>query len=441
MVSRRDFIGKSALLAGSLSFLKFSNPLFAETLEKKTNRLTNTSPEETAGDEDFWNWVRESYTLSPDIINLNAGGVSAQPKVVQDAHIFNYQMCNQGPSYYMWQLLDKGREPLRAKLADLAGCDPDELAINRNATEGLNTVIFGLDLKKGDEVVLTKYDYPHMMTAWKQRERRDGIKLNWVDWDFPLENDDAIVKAYADKITSKTKVVHITHVINWVGQIMPARKIADMAHSKGCVVIVDGAHSFNHFDFKIPDTGADYFATSLHKWLGAPFGSGLLYIKKDKIKTVWALVGDDDSEADKADIRMFEWLGTRSFASELAIGNAVDFMEGIGLQRKEARLRYLKNYWMNKVKDNPKVKFSTSMLPQYSCGIGAFSIDGWNGGDINSKLFDDKKIVATPIVYEKLNCVRVSPNIYNSTWQLDRLVDGIEAIAKADPPVKKEDKK
>jgi len=440
MVSRRDFIGKSALLAGSLSFLKFSNPLFAETLERKVSKLGNQSPEQMANDEDFWTWVRESYTLSPDVINLNAGGVSAQPKVVQDAHIFNYQMCNQGPSYYMWNILDKGREPLRAKLADLAGCDLEELAINRNATEGLNTIIFGLHLKAGDEVVLNKYDYPHMVTAWKQREKRDGIKLSWVDFDLPQENDDAIVKLYADKITSKTKIVHITHVINWVGQIMPARAIADMAHSKDCEVIVDGAHSFNHFDFKIPDTGADYFATSLHKWLGAPFGSGMLYIKKDKIKNIWPLLGNDD--AGGGDIRMFEWLGTRSFASEMAIGNAVDFMEGIGIQRKEARLRYLKDYWVNKVKDIPKVKFSTSMMPKYSCGIGSFSIDGWNGGDINSKLFDDKKIFTTPIVYEKLNCVRVSPNIYNSTWELDRLVDGIEEIAKIDPPpVVKKDKK
>jgi selenocysteine lyase/cysteine desulfurase len=213
-----------------------------------------------------------------------------------------------------------------------------------------------------------------------------------------------------------------------------------MAHAKGCEVIVDGAHSFNHFDFKIPDTGADYFATSLHKWLGAPFGSGLLYIKKDKIKNIWPLLGDDKPEGD--DIRRFEWLGTRSFASELAIGNAVDFMQGIGIQRKEARLRYLKDYWMNKAKSIPKVSFSTSAMPQYSCAIAAFSIQGWDGGDICPKLFESKKIFVTPIVYEKLNCVRVSPNIYNSIRELDRLLDGISEIAKADPPpAKKDDKK
>jgi selenocysteine lyase/cysteine desulfurase len=438
MKSRRDFIGESVLMAGGLPFLSSFAPLFASALDHKVKQLGDKSPRDAANDEGFWAWIREAYTLSPTIINLNAGGVSPQPKVVQDAHIFNYQLCNQGPSYYMWQILDKGREPLRGKLANLAGCDSEEVAINRNSTEGLNTVIFGLNLKAGDEVVLTKYDYPHMMSAWRQREKRDGIKLSWVDWDFPLENDDAIVKAYSDKITSRTKVVHVTHVINWVGQILPCRAIADMAHSKGCEVIVDGAHSFNQLDFKIPETGADYFATSLHKWLGAPFGSGLLYVKKGKAKTIWPLLGDDKPDSD--DIRKFEYLGTRSMASEMAIGNAIDFQAGIGIERKEARLRYLKDYWMSKASGIPKVRFHTSTLPKYSCAIASFSVDGWNGNDICDKLLADKKTFVTPIVYEKLNCVRVSPNIYNSLWELHTLVEGIAEVAKATPPGRKDDR-
>lgn len=415
------------MLAGSLSFLKFTNPAFAETLQRKSEKFHGLSASEAASDEDFWSWVRESYTLDKNIINLNAGGVSAQPKVVQDTHIQNYRLCNEGPSYYMWRILDQGREPLRAKLAEFAGVNAEEIAINRNTTEGLNTVIFGMNLKAGDEVVLTKYDYPNMMNAWKQREKREGIKLNWVDFDFPLENDDAIVKLYEEKITSKTKVVHITHVINWVGQIMPAKKIADMAHSKGCEVIVDGAHSFAHFDYKIPDTGADYFATSLHKWMCAPFGSGLMYVKKDKIKDIWALLSNDKPAGD--DIRKFESIGTRSFASEMAIGSALDFHIQIGNKRKEERLRYLKDYWVNKVKGIPNIKFYTSSIPAYSCAIATFGLEGWKGDEVYDKIFTEKKLYTTPIVYEKINGVRVSPNIYNSLQELDMLADAISDIA------------
>src|SRR5687767_4263168 len=280
MTNRRSFLRQSALALGGFSFLKATDPIFAAELEQQVKRVSLMSPEESAADEDFWSWVRESFTVSANIINLNNGGVSPQPKVVQDAHIKYYQLCNDGPSYYMWRILDQGREPLRSKLADLAGCSPEEIAINRNSTEGLNTVIFGLNLKAGDEVVLTKYDYPNMMNAWKQREKRDGIKLNWVDLDLPEENDDTIVKKFEAAVTPKTKIVHITHMLNWTGQILPARKIADMAHRKGCQVIVDGAHTFAHLDYKIPDLDCDYYATSLHKWLCAPFGTGAMYIRK-----------------------------------------------------------------------------------------------------------------------------------------------------------------
>jgi len=430
MLSRRDFLSKSALTAGFLALSGVSNKILAS---KEYKRIEHLSPEVAAADEDFWTWVRESFTISDSFINLNNGGVSPQPKVVQDAHIENYRFCNLGPAYNMWHLLDAGREPLRAKLAALAGCSPDEIAINRNSTEGLNTIILGLNLKAGDEVVLGNYDYPHMKTAWQQRERRDGIKLVWIDdFEFPIEDEQKIVDTYAKAITSKTKIVHITHLINWVGQIVPARKIADMAHSKGCEVILDGAQSFAHFDHKITDTDCDYYATSLHKWLCAPFGSGMMYVKKDKIKNIWSLLTTDPDSDEK--ITKFEYLGTRSFASELAISNAVDFHTAIGSARKEARLRYLKDYWCNKVKDVPKIKLYTSMLPQFSCAIANFGIDGWKAGEIQTKLFDDYKVFTTPIDFRKVDGVRVSPSVYNSLYELDRLVDGIKAIAAAEPP-------
>jgi selenocysteine lyase/cysteine desulfurase len=285
--------------------------------------------------------------------------------------------------------------------------------------------------------VLSKYDYPNMMNAWRQREKREGIKLVWIDeFEFPLEDDQKIVDTYAKAITSKTKIVHITHMINWVGQIVPARKIIDMAHSKGCEVVLDGAQSFVVFDHTIPDTGCDYYATSLHKWLCAPFGTGMMYIKKDKIKNIWPLLSSDKPNSD--DIRKFESIGTRSFAAEMAIGDAIDFHEAIGIKRKEARLRYLKDYWCNQVKDIPKVKLYTSMKPEYACTIANFAIDGWHGADVSGKLFEDYKVFAVGIEIEKVNGTRVSPNVFTSTEELDRLVAGIKAIVTMDPPVKKD---
>jgi selenocysteine lyase/cysteine desulfurase len=435
MSDRRTFLKQTAAAAGTFSLLKLNEPLFAAELENHLQRIRDLPADEAARDEDFWNYIRESFTVSPNLINFNNGGVSPQPKVVQDAHIRNYQYCNEAPSYYMWQVLDQGREPLRAKIADMAGCSPEEIAINRNATEGLNTIIFGLNLKAGDEVVLTYYDYPNMMNAWKQREERDGIKLNWIDFDFPLEDEKAILAAYEKAITPKTKIVHITQMINWVGQILPTRKIADLAHSKGCEVIVDGAHTFSHIDFNVPDLGGDYFATSLHKWLCAPFGSGMMYIKKDKIKNVWALLSNDKPGGD--DIRKFETLGTRSFASEMAISNAIDFNVMIGIKRKEARLRYLKNYWTDKVKNLPNVKFSSSLKPEWSCAIALLSIEGWTAGEIYSWLFEKKKIHCSPMQYRKLNGVRITPHVYTSLKELDKLVEGVKEMAATQPAAKK----
>ena len=435
MFSRKKFIQHSALATAGFSLLEFMQPLQAAEFKEHLKRVSAMEPTAVAGDEDFWNFIREQYTVSANIINLNNGGVSPQPKPVQDAHIRFYQYCNEAPSYYMWRILDQGREPLRAKLAELAGCSPEEIAINRNTTEGLNTIIFGLNLKAGDEVVLSKYDYPNMMNAWKQREKRDGIKLNWIDFDLPVESDEIFVEKFSNAITPKTKIVHITHMINWTGQIMPARKIADIAHKKGCEVIVDASHTFAHIDYKIPDLDCDYYATSLHKWLCAPFGTGFMYIKKDKIKNVWALLSAPIPDADN--IGKFESIGTRSFAAEMAIGNAIDFQYLVGNKRKEDRLRFLKNYWCNKALKIPKFKLYTSMKDEYSCAIANFNIEGWKPEDVDSRLFEKKKIHCTTINQEKIHGVRITPHVYTSLRDLDRLVEGISEIAAMEPPEKK----
>jgi len=424
---RRVFLKQAATLAGAFSAASLFNQVHAEEWKKASLRVDHLDAAQVAQDEDYWSIIQNAYTVNPSIINLNNGGVSPSPLVVQQAVARFNDLSNEGPSYYMWRILDQGREPLREKLAGLAGALPEEIAIHRNATEALNTVIYGLNLTSGDEVIGTKQDYPNMIQAYKQRAMRDGIVYKQLSFDFPIENDEQIVKAYEDAITPKTKIIHVTHMVNWVGQTMPVRKISDMAHTKGIEVVCDGAHSFGLLDFKIPDLGCDYFGTSLHKFLSAPIGSGMLWIKKEKIEKIWPLLCNGDPHS--TDIRKFETLGTRSFPIEQGIGEAINFHEGIGSKRKEERIRYLKNYWALRVKDIPKVKLHTSLKAPYSCAIGGVSIDGITPGDLDNTLFIQYKIHTVGIVWENISCVRITHHVYTKIADLDKMVRAIGEIA------------
>jgi selenocysteine lyase/cysteine desulfurase len=316
----------------------------------------------------------------------------------------------------------------------LAGCDPEEIAINRNATEALNTVIFGLNLKAGDEVVGSKFDYPNMINAWKQRAAREGIVYKQLDFKFPSENEDEMVRIYENAITPKTKIFHITHMVNWVGQVMPVKKLCALAKKHGIETIVDGAHSFGLMDFSIPELGCDYFGTSLHKFLSAPIGSGMLWIKKENIEKIWPLICNDNPKG--TDIRKFETLGTRSFPIEQGIGEAINFHTAIGSKRKEERVRYLKNYWATRVKEIPKVKIHTSLKDEFSCAICGVSVDGMTPGELDSALFTNYKIHTVGIVWDSVSCVRITPHVYTRIQDLDKLVNAIEAIAKKSPASK-----
>jgi len=336
------------------------------------------------------------------------------------------RIANEAPAYYMWQIIDAGREPLRQNLAHLAGCSAEELAILRNTTEALDLVIFGLDLNAGDEIVVAKQDYPNMVNAWKQREKRDGVVLKWIDLDIPSENANDLAQSYISTFTEKTRVVHITHMINWTGQILPVAKIAREARKRGIEVLVDGAHTFAQFEFNIPDLECDYFGTSLHKWLSAPFGTGMLYVRKEKIRNLWALFPNHLIETD--DIRKFEGLGTRSMPSEMAIGHALDFHNRIGSARKEARLRYLKNYWTEKAARLPGISLHTPTHPDFSCALALFSIEGKSPQEIQEYLFQKYKLLTVPIEWENIKGVRVTPHVYTQIKDLDRLLEGISAL-------------
>ena len=428
--NRRNFLNKAGALTATAFFSSLTKPAWSRNLERALRDAEGVSADALAGEEDFWYYIQQSFASPSGLINMNNGGVSPAPKIVADAMKRYYDMSNEAPSYFMWHILDRGREPLRRELARVAGCSMEEIAMNRNSSEGLETVIFGLQLKAGDEVVVAKQDYPNMINSYRQREHREGIKIVWVNLELPSEDEDYLVSQYVKAFGPKTKIVHVTHVINWNGQILPVKKIAQEAHKRGIEVIVDGAHSFAHMNFKIPDLEADYYAASLHKWLYAPIGTGLLYIKKDKIKSIYPLFASPDDPL-KDDIRKFEHLGTRPFYIEQAIGKAIDFHDMLGPERKEKRLHYLKNYWMEKVRNIPKVKINTPFDPKWGCAIGSVRVEDKGRIEMEYFLNTNYRIHTVAIDWENIHGVRITPNVYTTIQNLEVLVEGITAFAKS----------
>ncbi len=424
--SRRKFITNISAYASTVGFSTFFSSSYGKTVldvieSKQKDGFSNLN------DDEFWKRIKQAYTVSPSIMNLNNGGVSPAPKVVQEAVEHYNRILNELPSLHMYRTVGRGKETVRRKLAALAGCSVEEIAIHRNATESLETVVFGLKLEKGDEVVLSKYDYPSMINAWKQRELRDGIVLKYVDFDFPMEDKSLIVNAFKTKFSKKTKVVQVTQMINWTGQILPVKEIAQAAKSVNAEVLVDGAHTFCQLDFSIPDLECDYFGTSLHKWLCAPFGTGMLYVKKSKIASLFPLFAAEKPESD--DIRKFEHIGTRSTGVEQAIAHAIDFHNLIGTAKKQERLFYLKNYWAEQLKDHPRIRLKTSLKKDFGGAIALFEIDGMDKMiPIVNKLYTQHQIHTVAINREAINGIRVTPNVYTLESDLDRFVEVIKKM-------------
>jgi len=394
--------------------------------------IEHLSPIEAAMDEDYWAAIQQSFSVTRGIVNLNNGGVSPSPRMVTEAFVRYTWQQEDATAYTMWRILEPQSETVRTGLAEVFGCSAEEIAITRNASESLEILLMGMDFKSGDEILTTTQDYPRMITTLKQREMREGLKLNLIKIPLAPKNVDDIAAAFERAITPKTKLILVSHQINLTGQILPVKKICDMARSKGIETIVDGAHAFAQFDFKRDDLGCDYYGTSLHKWIYAPKGTGMLYVKKDKIAKVWALMASEDKN--KNDIRKFEEIGTHSAAMRLAIGEAVLFHNAIGGKRKEERLRYLSRYWMNRLKDVPKVGFNTSFDPKQSCAIANFKIDGIDPVEIGNYLMGKHYIFTTPIVHDEFTGIRITPNVYTTLWELDRFCNIVESIARKGLP-------
>lgn len=432
-VDRRNFIslaGKGLGLA-ALSSVTVSSLL--KEIQAATKSIAHLTPAQAAMDEDFWFTIQNAFSVTRGIINLNNGGVSPSPRIVTEALVRYIWQQEDATAYTMWQILEPQSETIRTGLAEVFGCDREEIAITRNASESLEILLMGMNFKSGDEILTTTQDYGRMITTLRQREKREGLVLKLVKIPIPPKDLNEITAAFERAITDRTRLILMAHQVNITGQITPVKAVCEMARARGIETIVDGAHSFAQFDFKQKDLSCDYFGTSLHKWLYAPKGTGLLYIKRDKIEKIWPLMAAESKQA--GDIRKFEEIGTHSAAPKLAIGEALLFHNGIGGKRKEARLRYLSRYWMNRLKDVPKVRFNTSFDPAQSCAIANIQIEGLNPSAVGSYLFDKHRIFTTPIIHEEFQGVRITPNIYTTLGELDRFCEVMESIARKGLPV------
>ncbi|NGP77268.1 aminotransferase class V-fold PLP-dependent enzyme [Balneolaceae bacterium YR4-1] len=425
MYSRRKFINQLGKAGGAAMFGAFLLPEKSRAIATNLQKQ-NGSPSEIASDEDFWFEVQQAFTVDRSLVNLNNGGVSPAPAIVQEAMKDHLDFSNEAPAYTMWRILEPQREQVRKQLARLFNCDDEEIAITRNASEGLQICQFGFDLQPGDEVLTTNQDYPRMINTFKQRERREGIKLRQFSIPVPAENDEEIVRLFEENITPKTRLILMCHMINLTGQILPVKKVVQMARSKGIPVIVDGAHAFAHFDFDHSDLVCDYYATSLHKWLLAPHGTGMLYVRNNKISDLWPLMAAPDAMDN--DIRKFEEIGTHPAANFIAISEAAAFHEGIGSARKGARLKYLTDYWVDQIIDNDRVRLHTSRDPNFACGIANVEIKDVDSGKLGSYLWRNYRILVTPIKHEEFEGIRVTPNVYTTLPELDRFADVMKEV-------------
>ena len=429
---RRNFLSLTGKGLGLAALASSSVGALLKNIQAATRSVAHLTPERAAMDEDFWFEIQKAFTVTRGIINLNNGGVSPSPRLVTEALVRYIWQQEDATAYTMWQILEPQSETIRTGLAELFGCDREEIAITRNASESLETLLLGMDLKSGDEILTTTQDYGRMLTTIRQREQREGIKLNLIKIPIPPKNINEITSAFEHAITPRTRLIQIAHQVNITGQITPVKAVCQMARARNVETIVDGAHSFAQFYFKQPDLDCDYFGTSLHKWLYAPKGTGLLYIRREKIANVWPLFAAEDKQ--KGDIRKFEEIGTHSAAPKLAIGEAILFHQGIGGKRKEARLRYLSRYWMDKLKDIPKVRFNTSFDPNQMCAIANVQIEGLDQGKIGSYLFGKHHIFTTPIVHEEFTGLRITPNLYTTLPELDRFCELMTEIARKGLP-------
>jgi selenocysteine lyase/cysteine desulfurase len=410
------------LAAGAAAFALQDDSL--QRVRAAASATKDRTPEEIAKDEDYWSEIRQAYTVDRNVINLNNGYVGPSPKPVQDALRRYLEFSDMGPYHTMINILERQVEMVRERLAHAAGCDAEEMAITRNSSESLENAQYGIDLKAGDEVLTTNQDYPRMLETFKQRERREGIVLKTISFPVPPPSMDDLYNRFERAVTPKTKLILLCHITNRTGQIFPVKRICQMAHARGIPVIVDGAHAFGHFPVNISELDCDYYGVSLHKWTGAPVGTGFLYVRKSRIAGTWSLMASSATQA--GDIRKFEEIGTHPAANHNAISAALIFDESIGIDRKAARLRYLRDRWAHRLAQNAKCKTLHSEDPAQSCGIGFLAFNGVDAGKIRETLLSKYNIITAYVPHEEYTGLRITPHIYSTLHDIDAFSAAVE---------------
>jgi len=432
MTTRRQFMQRM-VMGGGFTVAALNSNALAIVQEAVGSLGPEDTPEKLADTEWFWARIQSAFTLDRTIIHLNSGGTSASPRTVHEAYKRYLDHSNQAPSYYMWRHLTPGKEGVRSMIARQFGCDREEVALTRNTSEAMEIAQFGLDLEPGDEILATTQAYGRMLTTWEQRVRRDRIVLKKVVVPVPLMSDDDYVGRVEEAITDRTKVIMVMHMINLTGQITPVKKVARLARSRGIPLMCDGAHTFSHFPFTLADLECDYFGTSLHKWTYAPTGTGFLYVKKERIKNTWPLMAADASQDE--DIRKFEEIGTHPAASINAVAEAMTFNDGIGIDRKAARFRYLHSRWIKRLRKYDNVKFRINIDdPTQWCGLVNVYIDGVDLGQLCSYLLNEHRIYLISIGHEECKGIRVTPNVYTTLSEIDVFADAMEKVARGEVP-------
>ncbi len=419
-MEKRSFL-KGLALAG------LSVPVSANALDKWIALAEKRTPTDLASDEDFWAGIRGGYNLKPDYINLENGYYNILPNELLESYIQHIREVNYQGSYYMRTVQYDNKKAMSAKLSALVGCAPEELILTRNTTESLDMIISGFHWNAGDEAVMAEQDYGSMLEMFKQVGRRYKVVNTVISIPNHPASDEEIVKLYEDAITDKTKLLMVCHMINITGQIMPVRKICDMAHSKGVQVMVDGAHALAHIQFNIPDLHCDYYGASLHKWLSVPLGVGMLYVKKEHIKNIWPLL----AEGERDDISRLNHTGTLPVHSDLAVGDAIAYYQKIGAERKESRLRYLQQYWTLKVRTVPGVEVNTPELPKRSCAIANVGIKGMKPAIMAETLLKKYRIYTVAIDGANVHGCRITPNLFTTLEELDVLVRALKEMSRA----------